>query len=138
MTDAQDRTKPNPRNHLETTNVPSSMPEAVPSSRSEPAPELDPFAARAANPRASLAAQVMMASITGYQKFLSPLKAQPTCRFYPSCSQYALDAVREHGAMVGAWLTVKRLSKCHPFHPGGLDPVPLKRNPRVRSLAEER
>jgi hypothetical protein len=118
-------------NHLGAERVTSSASESVTSSLP------DPFAARAHNPRSSLAARAMMASITGYQKFLSPLKGQPTCRFYPSCSQYALEAVREHGAAVGAWLTVKRLSKCHPFHPGGLDPVP-RRSVRVRHFAEER
>jgi uncharacterized protein len=46
------------------------------------------------------------------------------CRFYPSCSRYGLDAIRLHGAGRGSWLTVRRLSRCHPFHPGGYDPVP--------------
>ena len=46
------------------------------------------------------------------------------CRFYPSCSRYGLDAIRVHGAGRGGWLTLKRLSRCHPFHPGGYDPVP--------------
>ena len=126
-------------NHLEAERVTSSVPEPIPSSAAESVPSSvpDPFAARGNNPRSSLAARAMMASITGYQKFLSPLKGQPTCRFYPSCSQYALEAVQEHGAVVGAWLTVKRLSKCHPFHPGGLDPVP-RRSVRVRHFAEER
>ncbi|MCD1260654.1 membrane protein insertion efficiency factor YidD [Paenibacillus athensensis] len=58
-----------------------------------------------------------------YQKFISPLKP-PTCRFYPTCSHYALEAMETHGALRGSWLTAKRLVKCHPFHPGGLDPVP--------------
>ncbi|UJF31277.1 membrane protein insertion efficiency factor YidD [Paenibacillus hexagrammi] len=58
-----------------------------------------------------------------YRKFISPLKP-PTCRFYPTCSQYALEALELHGACKGSWLTVKRLCKCHPFHPGGIDYVP--------------
>ncbi|WP_270170417.1 membrane protein insertion efficiency factor YidD [Paenibacillus sp. SYP-B4298] len=58
-----------------------------------------------------------------YRKFISPLKP-PTCRFYPSCSAYALEALEKHGAVRGTWLAVRRISKCHPFHPGGLDPVP--------------
>jgi len=58
-----------------------------------------------------------------YQKFISPLKP-PTCRFYPTCSHYALEALETHGALRGSWLTAKRLVKCHPFHPGGFDPVP--------------
>lgn len=57
-----------------------------------------------------------------YQAFVSPLK-RPTCRFYPTCSNYALEAVEKHGAVKGCLLTMKRLSKCHPFHPGGYDPV---------------
>lgn len=57
-----------------------------------------------------------------YQKRLSPLK-KPSCRFYPTCSQYAIDAVSKYGALKGSWLAVKRILKCHPFHPGGYDPV---------------
>jgi len=58
-----------------------------------------------------------------YRRFLSPLKP-PACRFYPSCSQYALEAIELHGASKGLWLAFRRLVKCHPFHPGGFDPVP--------------
>ncbi|WP_093394572.1 membrane protein insertion efficiency factor YidD [Thermodesulforhabdus norvegica] len=64
--------------------------------------------------------------IMAYRIFLSPLKGGPTCRFIPSCSQYALDAYRVHGLIKGSYLTVKRLLKCHPFHPGGYDPIPPK------------
>jgi len=60
-----------------------------------------------------------------YQRFLSPLKP-PTCRFYPTCSNYGLEAVKRFGAVKGGWLTVKRILRCHPFHPGGFDPVPEK------------
>ncbi|SFL35236.1 hypothetical protein SAMN03159341_105221 [Paenibacillus sp. 1_12] len=60
-----------------------------------------------------------------YRKFISPLKP-PTCRFYPTCSQYALDALELHGPTKGSWLAVKRVCKCHPFHPGGIDHVPPK------------
>jgi uncharacterized protein len=121
----------NARNHIEDADVSSSVPDSLPVGAllAAPSPEFDPFAHRGGSSatRSSLAAQAIMASITGYQKFLSPLKAQPTCRFYPTCSQYALDAVSEHGAVVGSWLAVKRISKCHPLHPGGLDPVPPAR-----------
>lgn len=58
-----------------------------------------------------------------YQKFLSPLKMKPSCRFYPTCSQYALDAVKKYGCLKGGYLAIKRILKCHPFHPGGYDPV---------------
>ncbi|MGD9677749.1 MAG: membrane protein insertion efficiency factor YidD [Vulcanibacillus sp.] len=61
-----------------------------------------------------------------YQIFISPLKP-PTCRFYPTCSHYGIEAIEVHGALKGGWLTVKRILKCHPLHPGGLDPVPPKK-----------
>ena len=58
-----------------------------------------------------------------YQRFVSPLLG-PRCRFYPSCSNYALQAVQQFGTLRGSWLAVKRLFRCHPWHPGGYDPVP--------------
>lgn len=58
-----------------------------------------------------------------YQKFISPL-SPPSCRFYPTCSHYGVEALQKHGAIRGSILTVKRISKCHPFHEGGIDPVP--------------
>lgn len=64
-----------------------------------------------------------MAAIGGYRRFASPLMG-PHCRFEPSCSAYALEAVRRHGALRGSWLAVRRIGRCHPFHPGGYDPVP--------------
>ena len=73
--------------------------------------------------RPSAVARVLMALITGYRRFVSPLLA-PRCRFEPSCSAYALEAVRKHGALRGTWLAVRRIGRCHPFHPGGFDPVP--------------
>jgi len=60
-----------------------------------------------------------------YQKCISPIKP-PTCRFYPTCSHYGLEAVQRFGAIKGGWLTIKRIAKCHPFHPGGVDLVPEK------------
>jgi putative membrane protein insertion efficiency factor len=73
---------------------------------------------------------IFMAVIRFYQKFLSPLKP-PSCRFYPTCSHYGLEAIRVHGAAKGGWLTIKRILKCHPFHPGGFDPVPEKKKKPV-------
>jgi putative membrane protein insertion efficiency factor len=61
--------------------------------------------------------------IRSYQRLLSPLLA-PRCRFHPSCSHYALEAIEMHGAGRGSWLAVRRLMRCHPLHPGGYDPVP--------------
>ncbi|MDP5275714.1 membrane protein insertion efficiency factor YidD [Chengkuizengella axinellae] len=69
--------------------------------------------------------KIWMAPIHFYRKFISPLKP-PTCRFYPTCSQYALEAVEKHGVVKGTALSAKRISKCHPFHPGGIDHVPDK------------
>lgn len=65
----------------------------------------------------------LVALIKVYQYVISPLLG-PRCRFWPSCSHYALEALREHGFLRGGWLSLKRLSKCHPLHPGGVDPVP--------------
>lgn len=61
--------------------------------------------------------------LRGYQLLLRPVLG-PSCRFYPSCSTYALEAMDKHGALKGTYLTLKRLLKCHPWHPGGHDPVP--------------
>jgi uncharacterized protein len=58
-----------------------------------------------------------------YKAFISPL-LPPLCRFHPTCSVYAMGAIRTHGPLKGLVLTVRRLSRCHPFHPGGFDPVP--------------
>ena len=61
--------------------------------------------------------------IRAYRYFLSPLLGV-RCRFEPSCSVYALEAIQTHGALKGSWLGAKRLCRCHPLHPGGFDPVP--------------
>lgn len=66
--------------------------------------------------------QVIILVLIFYQKFISPLKPS-TCRFYPTCSQYSKQAIEKYGVIKGLWLTIKRLAKCHPFHPGGYDPV---------------
>jgi hypothetical protein len=70
-----------------------------------------------------IARKMLQAPIRFYRAFISPLKP-PTCRFVPTCSQYALEAIEVHGAFKGAYLAAKRIGKCHPFHPGGFDPVP--------------
>ncbi|HET9466482.1 MAG TPA: membrane protein insertion efficiency factor YidD [Gemmatimonadales bacterium] len=67
--------------------------------------------------------RLIVSVIRGYQLVISPA-LPPRCRFTPSCSQYALEAVTRHGALKGTWLATRRLVRCHPFHPGGFDPVP--------------
>ena len=61
-----------------------------------------------------------------YQKFISPLKGSSCCRFYPTCSHYAIEAFERHGFFGGMYLSVKRVLRCNPFCPGGNDPVPKK------------
>ncbi|WP_084254106.1 membrane protein insertion efficiency factor YidD [Methylobacter marinus] len=68
---------------------------------------------------------ILITFIKFYKYFISPLLGN-NCRFYPSCSAYALEALQLHGAVTGTYLTLRRLSKCHPFHEGGIDPVPEK------------
>jgi putative membrane protein insertion efficiency factor len=58
-----------------------------------------------------------------YRTFISPLKP-PSCRYHPTCSAYALEAIDRHGAVAGLILSAKRILRCHPYHPGGFDPVP--------------
>ena len=68
---------------------------------------------------------LLLALLRAYKLGISPVLGQ-NCRFYPSCSDYAAEAIREHGAAKGSMLAARRLCKCHPWHPGGLDPVPKK------------
>ncbi len=64
-----------------------------------------------------------MVLIRGYQRFISP-GLPASCRFYPSCSEYTYQAIEKYGALRGGWMGIRRISRCHPFHPGGYDPVP--------------
>jgi len=75
-------------------------------------------------------ARLLMALIRLYQLTISPLLG-PVCRFEPSCSRYAMECLRLHGAWRGSLLSILRLGKCHPFHPGGYDPPPLPPSSRV-------
>ena len=77
--------------------------------------------------RLSLAQHLVLAPLAFYRRFLSPLKGVPSCRFHPTCSSYAVDAVRVHGVLRGLWLATARVLRCHPWHPGGFDPVPPPR-----------
>ena len=66
---------------------------------------------------------LVLALIRFYQKFISPV-FPPSCRFYPTCSHYGYEAIAKYGVIKGGWLAIKRIGRCHPFNPGGYDPVP--------------
>lgn len=74
------------------------------------------------HPQPSLPAQLLLGLLWLYQR--TALVRSPRCRFHPTCSSYAVEAVRTHGALRGAWLGVRRIGRCHPWNPGGIDPVP--------------
>ena len=67
--------------------------------------------------------RVLIVFVVAYRYALSPMLGR-SCRFHPSCSAYAQEALERHGALRGVWLAVKRVGRCHPWHPGGYDPVP--------------
>ncbi len=67
--------------------------------------------------------RLVLGGIKAYQHYISPL-TPPSCRYTPTCSQYAVDAVSRYGVVKGGWLSIKRLARCHPLHDGGYDPVP--------------
>jgi uncharacterized protein len=67
--------------------------------------------------------RLLLVLIKAYRYCISPLLGQ-NCRFFPSCSDYAAQAIEKHGPAYGSWLTLKRIARCHPWHPGGYDPVP--------------
>ena len=97
-----------------------SSPDAAPHPRALTDPSVT---RRAAGWLARLGAWVLIFLVRGYQVVLSPL-FPPACRYYPSCSQYAIEALEKHGAFRGSWLAARRIARCHPFRPGGYDPVP--------------
>jgi len=78
---------------------------------------------RAARAGRSTAARLVIAPLRAYQRYISPMRL-PTCRYQPTCSAYAVEALEVHGALRGGWLALRRLLRCHPWHAGGHDPVP--------------
>ncbi len=76
---------------------------------------------------------IVLAPLWVYRHVISPLMPQ-TCRFYPSCSAYAEEALKTHGAVRGSWLALHRLARCHPWTPGGVDHVPPPQAPRESDL----
>lgn len=68
--------------------------------------------------------KALIAMVRFYQKYVSPCKGSPSCRFIPTCSQYALEALEKYGAVKGSLLAIRRILRCHPFSAGGYDPVP--------------
>ncbi|HCV85757.1 MAG TPA: membrane protein insertion efficiency factor YidD [Deltaproteobacteria bacterium] len=83
-------------------------------------------------PRSRILSQGLIACIRLYQYCLSPLLPR-SCRFYPSCSSYALEALKSYGLGKGGWMALRRVLCCHPFHPGGYDPVPDKHTEPTKS-----
>ena len=67
--------------------------------------------------------KILILIVRFYRKYISVLKP-PTCRFYPTCSQYAIEAIEKYGAIKGSFMAIRRILRCHPYHPGGYDPVP--------------
>src|SRR5437660_86550 len=82
-------------------------------------------------------AWVLLVPVRVYRRFISPI-LPPSCRFHPSCSAYAVEALTKHGALRGSWLALRRLLRCGPWHPGGYDPVPEPpRQPTARHTPAE-
>lgn len=81
----------------------------------------------------SLGTKILIAAVRFYQLAISPLIG-PRCRFQPTCSNYAIEALKNHGVVKGGWLTLKRILKCHPLHEGGADPVP----PNINNKKEKK
>ena len=73
--------------------------------------------------------RILMMLVRFYRKYISPMR-QPCCRFMPTCSQYALEAVEQYGALKGGWMAFKRILRCNPFAKGGYDPVPIVYKPK--------
>lgn len=82
-----------------------------------------PSSSEVSHPVARLPQRLLILAVRGYQVTLSPIFGG-ACRYYPSCSAYAIEALERHGALRGGWMALRRIGRCHPFRPGGFDPVP--------------
>lgn len=81
--------------------------------------------------------RILIALISGYRYLISPLLGNH-CRYHPTCSAYAQEAIEVHGAARGGWMALRRVLRCHPFHAGGYDPVPPPENPQASSAEKHR
>ena len=81
--------------------------------------------------------RILMLPIKLYRKYLSPLKGSPTCRFIPTCSEYAITAIERFGVFAGGFLAIRRILRCNPFCAGGFDPVPERRRRKNAHVSEK-
>ncbi|CAM3806798.1 membrane protein insertion efficiency factor YidD [Alkalicoccus chagannorensis] len=81
--------------------------------------------------------RLLLGMIRFYQRWISRF-TPARCRFYPTCSQYGIESLQRHGVLRGIWLTGKRIGKCHPFHPGGFDPVPEEKGKKSSHRQQEK
>ncbi|MFY9805841.1 MAG: membrane protein insertion efficiency factor YidD [Pseudonocardiaceae bacterium] len=103
-----------------------------PSSGTEPAPSIG---LPGPTDRIGPVVGTLLLVLRFYRRWISPA-LPPSCRFFPSCSEYAIEALTVHGVLRGSWWTVRRLLRCGPWHPGGVDPVPPARSPRSHAESE--
>jgi putative membrane protein insertion efficiency factor len=101
----------------------------------QPAVSRDPNQADALSVATGRVVRLLVVVLQFYRQWISPA-LPPTCRFFPSCSAYAIEALTVHGMVRGSWLTVRRVLRCGPWHPGGMDPVPPARSPRSPAESE--
>lgn len=105
--------------------------------RTAPSPSRARDSAPVAERGGGVVRRLLVLPIRLYRRFLSPLKPAPSCRFHPTCSAYAQEAILVHGPLRGGRLALRRLLKCHPWHPGGLDPVPAPESAHRHHPPEE-
>ncbi|MFZ0119592.1 MAG: membrane protein insertion efficiency factor YidD [Pseudonocardiaceae bacterium] len=107
----------------------------VPPPGTQPAVATDPTEASGRTVATRPVVRLLVVLLGFYRRWISSV-FPPSCRFFPSCSAYAIEALTVHGVLRGSWLTVRRLLRCGPWHPGGMDPVPPARSPRSHAESE--